>query len=73
MLGYASFARAQATIKVGVLHSLSVADTKPLVGHQAVWNYSQSIKNTTNEECIQKWSASPTRRRVASSISRVSI
>jgi hypothetical protein len=54
MLGYASFARAQATIKVGVLHSLSVADTKPLVGHLAVWNYSQSIKNTTNEECIQK-------------------
>jgi urea transport system substrate-binding protein len=48
-------------------------DTKPLVGHLAAWNYSQSIKNTTNEECIQKWSASPTRRRVASSIGRVSI
>jgi urea transport system substrate-binding protein len=32
-------------------------DTKPLVGHLAAWNYFQSIKNSTNDEFIKKWSA----------------
>ena len=32
-------------------------DTKPLVGHLAAWNYFQSIKNPTNDEFINKWSA----------------
>src|SRR5438552_17914083 len=32
-------------------------DTKPLVGHLAAWNYFMSVKNPTNDEFIQKWSA----------------
>jgi urea transport system substrate-binding protein len=32
-------------------------DTKPLVGHLAAWNYFQSIKNPTNTEFINKWTA----------------
>ena len=29
-------------------------DTKPFVGHQAAWNYFQSIKNPDNTEFIKK-------------------
>ena len=32
-------------------------DTKPLVGHLAAWNYFMSVKNPTNTEFINKWSA----------------
>jgi urea transport system substrate-binding protein len=36
---------------------LAGIDTKPLVGHLAVWNYFQSIDTPANKEFIAKWRA----------------
>ena len=36
---------------------LSGIDTKPLVGHLAVWNYFMSIKDKTNDAFVKQWHA----------------